>query len=137
MDRASAIRGGIFGLLIGDAVGVPYEFREPETLPPLELLEMSPPEGFLRSHRGTPIGTWSDDGAQALCLLASLLDCGKLDADDLAQRLVNWYRGGYLAVRGIGGEQRVPPLSNLTSDALNHEGVGEAQTIRLCAEPIA
>jgi ADP-ribosylglycohydrolase len=98
MDRASAIRGGIFGLLIGDAVGVPYEFREPETLPPLELLEMSPSEGFLRSHRGTPIGTWSDDGAQALCLLASLLDCGKLDADDLAQRLVNWYRGGYLAV---------------------------------------
>ena len=34
----------------------------------------------------------------------------------------------HLAVRGIGGENSVPPLINLTSAALNHEGVGEART---------
>ena len=98
MDRLERITGGILGLLIGDAVGVPYEFHEPQALPPIDLLEMIPPAGWQRAHRGTPVGTWSDDGAQALCLLASLLDCQRLDPDDLAQRLVNWYRAGYLAV---------------------------------------
>ena len=98
MDRPERITGGILGLLIGDAVGVPYEFHEPQALPPIDLLEMMPPTDFQRAHRGTPVGTWSDDGAQALCLLASLLDCQRLDPDDLGQRLVNWYRAGYLAV---------------------------------------
>jgi ADP-ribosyl-[dinitrogen reductase] hydrolase len=98
MNRSKRITGGILGLLIGDAVGVPYEFHEPKSLPSIELLEMNPPAGFLRSHHNAPIGTWSDDGAQALCLLASLLDCNRLDPEDLGQKLVDWYRSGYLAV---------------------------------------
>jgi ADP-ribosyl-[dinitrogen reductase] hydrolase len=98
MERCESIQGGIFGLLIGDAVGVPYEFRPPQFLPPIELLDMTPPDKFGRSHRGIPVGTWSDDGAQALCLLSSLLEQGRLDPDDLGQKLVKWYRSGYLAV---------------------------------------
>lgn len=47
-----------------------------------------------------PPETWSDDGAQALCLLASLLECGRLDTDDLARRLLAWYERGYMAVDG-------------------------------------
>jgi ADP-ribosyl-[dinitrogen reductase] hydrolase len=98
MDRQAKIRGGLLGLLVGDALGVPYEFHKADQLPPLADLEMTPPVGFVRSHRNTPPGTWSDDGAQALCLLASLLDCGQLDPDDLGRRLVNWYQSGYMAV---------------------------------------
>ena len=85
MDRSEQIIGGIVGLLIGDAVGVPYEFHEPQSLPPIELLEMTPPAGFQRSHQGTPVGTWSDDGALALCLLASLLDSPK---EQLSRRFI-------------------------------------------------
>ncbi|WP_206207954.1 ADP-ribosylglycohydrolase family protein [Ahniella affigens] len=92
--------GGMLGLLIGDALGVPYEFHEPETIPPLDALSFEPPPGFRRAHAGVPPGTWSDDGAQALCLLASLLDCGQLDLDDFGQRLVRWYDEGYFAVDG-------------------------------------
>jgi ADP-ribosyl-[dinitrogen reductase] hydrolase len=98
MDLSERIAGGILGLLIGDAVGVPYEFYEHHSLPSIELLEMIPPSDFPRTHRGTPEGTWSDDGAQALCLLASLLDRNRLDPDDLGRRFVDWYRSGYLAV---------------------------------------
>lgn len=43
-------------------------------------------------------GTWSDDGAQALCLLGSLLEVGRLDPDDLARRLLRWLDHGHLAV---------------------------------------
>jgi ADP-ribosylglycohydrolase len=77
------LEGGLFGLLIGDALGVPYEFHPPQALPPLAEIEMAPPAAFARAHVGVPPGTWSDDGAQALALLASLLDQGKLDVQDL------------------------------------------------------
>jgi ADP-ribosylglycohydrolase len=59
---------------------------------------MTPPEGFDRAHRGTPPGTYSDDGAQALCLLSTLIERDGFDADDFAQRLIGWYSNGYLAV---------------------------------------
>ena len=95
------IEGGLVGLLIGDALGVPYEFHVPDDIPPLADIEMVPPPGFARSHAGTPPypeGTqWSDDGAQALALLASLLERGEFDPHDLARRLVAWQDEGYMA----------------------------------------
>jgi ADP-ribosyl-[dinitrogen reductase] hydrolase len=96
--REERIAGGLYGLLIGDALGVPYEFHPPERLPPREQLEFTPPASFSRAHSSVPPGTWSDDGAHALCLLASLLYRGQLDPEDLGRRLWNWYELGYLAV---------------------------------------
>ena len=92
------IQGGIYGMLVGDALGVPYEFQQSEEIPGLEEIEFHPPANFRRSHEGVPPGTWSDDGAQALCLLDSLLVCGRLDQVDFAQRMVNWYNQGYMAI---------------------------------------
>jgi ADP-ribosylglycohydrolase len=96
-SRREKLEGGLLGLLIGDALGVPYEFRPPEELPPMDKIDMTPPEGCAHNNVA-PFGTWSDDGAEALCLLASLLDCGGLDLDDLGQRLASWMDGGYMAV---------------------------------------
>ena len=48
----SKIRGGLYGLLIGDALGVPYEFHRANEIPPYSEIEMTPPKGFLRAHRG-------------------------------------------------------------------------------------
>jgi ADP-ribosylglycohydrolase len=86
----------LWGLLVGDALGVPYEFHGAGELPGADAIEMEPPPGFRRAHPGVPPGTWSDDGAHALCLLASLEHCGRLDVGDLARRLLNWYQFGYL-----------------------------------------
>lgn len=61
---------------------------------------MVPPVGFRRAHAGAPPGTWSDDGAQALCLLASLVECGKFTLTDFAARLLRWLDHGYMAVGG-------------------------------------
>jgi ADP-ribosyl-[dinitrogen reductase] hydrolase len=96
--REDRIAGGLYGLLIGDALGVPYEFHPPQQLPPRDQLEFEPPQGFHRAHGSVPPGTWSDDGAHALCLLASLLHNDALDPEDLGRRLWNWYDLGYLAV---------------------------------------
>ncbi|WP_298815034.1 ADP-ribosylglycohydrolase family protein [Chloroflexus sp.] len=91
MERSERIAGGLFGLLIGDALGVPYEFHSPTELPPLAQIDMEPPVGFQRSHPGVPPGTWSDDGALALALLDSLLACDRLDLNDFALKIRSWY----------------------------------------------
>lgn len=98
LGRAERIAGGIWGLLTADAVGVPYEFAPPSRIPALSRIGMVPPDDFLRSHWDVPPGTWSDDGSQALCLLASLLERGRLDPTDLTDRFCRWFRDGYLAV---------------------------------------
>lgn len=99
-DRKEQIAGGLVGLLVGDALGVPYEFHPPGEIPPLHQIEFEPPDGYDRAHWGVPPGTWSDDGAQALCLLASLLERGRFDPDDFGQRMVRWDTEGYMAVNG-------------------------------------
>lgn len=100
-DRRDRIAGGLVGLLVGDALGVPYEFHPPHEIPSADDIEYTPPPGFDRSHKAIQPGTWSDDGAQALCLLESLLECDRLDVDDFGRRLVRWYDDGHLAVDGV------------------------------------
>lgn len=107
-------------MLVGDALGVPYEFHPAFGIPPAELIENTPPEGFRRAHRGTPPGTWSDDGAQALCLLASLLYSDDLDPADLGRRLVNWREVGYMAV-----DHRVFDIGIQTAAAIRRLASGQ------------
>ena len=93
-------KGGIFGLLIGDALGVPYEFCKPEEISNIDKIEYEPPEGFEKSY-DVPSGTWSDDGAQALCLLESLITKKLFDIYDFAERLRKWADEGLWAVDNI------------------------------------
>lgn len=126
---AERLEGGLVGLLVGDALGVPYEFYPPEEIPPADRIEFEPPAGFRPAHYGVPPGTWSDDGAHALCLLASLLECGRLDPDDLGRRLVDWYLKGYMAVGGKVfdiGNQTVRALARLR-DGTPAESAGPAE----------
>lgn len=97
-DIKNRIKGGLFGLLVGDALGVPYEFHCASDIPSREQLEMEPPLGFERAHEGVKPGTWSDDGAQALCLLASLVESGKFDLKLFSDKLLLWYEEGLWAV---------------------------------------
>lgn len=111
------VAGGILGLLVGDALGVPYEFSLPEALPSISVIEMSPPAGFRAAHGVSP-GTWSDDGSQALCLVATLTERGGFHAQDFANRIGNWASWGYLAVDGHVldiGMQTQRALQNLAS----------------------
>lgn len=141
VTREDRIKGAIYGLLIGDALGVPYEFHRASEIPPLEQIDMQPPAGFSRSHGRVPIGTWSDDGAQALCLLASLLHSDRLDPDDFARRLLNWASVGYMAVDfevfdiGIQTQQALARLSRgaspLTAGPADMQSNGNGSLMRV------
>lgn len=111
------IEGGVLGLLIGDAVGVPYEGVPPEALPSKDKFELVPPPGFTRQASQCPPGAWSEEGAQALCVLVSVLENGRLDPKDLARRLLDWQKTGYLAVNSLPvdiGSQLGAALSQLS-----------------------
>jgi ADP-ribosylglycohydrolase len=61
------ILGGLFGCAVGDALGVPVEFRDRASV-------QNNPVSTLRGHgtHGQPPGTWSDDTSLMLCLADSL-----------------------------------------------------------------
>lgn len=111
---SQTVRDGMIGLLIGDACGVPYEFRSPEALPPFEQIDMCPPPGYARSYAHVPLGTWSDDGAQALCLYASIRECSMFHPQDYAARLIKWHDRGYLAV-----DNYVFDIGNQTTESIS------------------
>ena len=98
MEKRDRIAGGFYGLLIGDALGVPYEFQQADQLPPYEKIDMIPPAGFKRTYPQVETGTWSDDGAQALCLLDSLLSRKEFSLDSFSNMLLDWYENGAWAV---------------------------------------
>ena len=102
--------GGIYGHLVGDALGVPYEFQPADRIG----------EVTWRGH-GThdqPPGTWSDDGALMLALLDSLLSAG-FDTADQARRALDWQQAGAYAP---GGD--VFDIGNATAAALSRLRAG-------------
>ncbi len=117
MSSVDRRRGGLLGLLLGDAAGVPFEFFLPSelsALPPGHFgLPFVCPPGFQRAHPTAPAGAWSDDGAHALALLDSLAQQGCLDLKDLGKRLQAWRDRGDYAVEG-----RVFDIGIQTSRAL-------------------
>ena len=113
------IAGGYYGLLIGDALGVPYEFHKADQLPGYDEIEMTPPSGFKRAHAQVEPGTWSDDGAQALCLMECLLNQGRFSLENFSELLFRWYEDGLWAV-----ENKVFDVGIQSAHALHAYGNG-------------
>ena len=82
------IKDALLGVAVGDAIGVPVEFRQ------REQLEQSPITGMtgFGTHNQPP-GTWSDDSSLTFCLAEML--CGEYDLDNLANRFINWKNHAY------------------------------------------
>ena len=90
----SRLAGAVWGHLVGDAIGVPYEFRDPAQIGDVVF-------GATGTH-GQPPGTWSDDGALMLATLDGLLQPGRLDPARIGQRYLAWYRDGAYTPDGDG-----------------------------------
>jgi ADP-ribosylglycohydrolase len=110
---------------------VGFEFKNPNQIPPRAEIEMTMPATFRRTYSHVLSGTWSDDGAQALCLLASLIEQGVFSLTDFADRLVRWLYRGYLAVDADVfdvGSQTASALDRLRDGAPPRESGGAAES---------
>lgn len=112
-------RAILLGMLVGDALGVPYEFHDTIDLPAPQRIDFEPPAGFRRSHGGVPAGTWSDDGAQNLALLDSLRQQPELDLKHFCDCMLAWYSNGRYTPDG-----RVFDIGIQTSTALRRLACG-------------
>ena len=82
------IKAAFLGFAVGDALGVPYEFRDREKMGKQPAIEM---RGYGTWNQ--PTGTWSDDSSLAFCLAESLTK--GYDLNDIAQNFINWNNNGY------------------------------------------
>lgn len=85
LSTRERILGGLWGSLVGDALGVPVEFKDRATVQANPVTGM---RGF-GSHN-QPVGTWSDDSSLLLCSADSLLR-HEFDTEDMGKRFVRWY----------------------------------------------
>lgn len=88
ISRQSRMLGGLWGAVIGDALGVPVEFMS------REQVRRNPING-MRGY-GTfdlPPGSWSDDSSLLLCTVESLLD--GFDTEKMGRLFVRWLNEGY------------------------------------------
>lgn len=72
----------IMGLVVGDALGVPFEFRNRDTFKATGMT------GFGTYNQ--PPGTWSDDSSLTIATIESLVRNGKVDPHDLLYGFYSW-----------------------------------------------
>lgn len=80
------MRSCIYGLAVGDALGVPYESRGRGTF---ECTGMA--DG---GTHGQHAGTWSDDTSMALCICSSVKQLGRIDIENIEDKFRRWWGHG-------------------------------------------
>ncbi|WP_458628741.1 ADP-ribosylglycohydrolase family protein [Winogradskyella sp. PC D3.3] len=81
--KTKTVHSALFGLAVGDALGVPVEFKERHYLKQYPVTDMME----FKVHN-QPKGTWSYDSSLAFCLADSL--CKSYDLNDIGQKFVQW-----------------------------------------------
>ena len=78
-------KDGMYGLIVGDALGVPVEFTS-------RAERKADPVISMRSYgtHNQPAGTWSDDSSMALATLDSIRQKGVIDYQDMMEKFGAW-----------------------------------------------
>lgn len=101
------IKNAILGAVVGDVIGVPYEFKLRSQIKEVDLIS--------DERRGLPEGTWSDDSSMIFCTMESIISRGRIDIKDIGDTYVKWYNEGRWTPYG-----RVFDVGNTTRWALEN-----------------
>ena len=120
MRKNNIYLDGIMGLVVGDAVGVPYEFKSRKTM------KLYPATGMIGygTHYQSK-GTWSDDSSMTIATLESLKYNESLD--EMMYRFNDWYRNGEYTATGV-----MFDIGGTTARAINN--YGKHKNIFTCGE---
>jgi ADP-ribosylglycohydrolase len=103
MVTENSIKSVLFGVAVGDALGVPVEFKSRVLMCQQPVKDMI---GY--GTYNLPAGTWSDDSALTFCLAEGMLL--EFDLNSVGQNFVKWYHENYWTPRGevfdVGGVTR-------------------------------
>lgn len=93
MNNRQFVRDGLLGLAVGDALGVPAEFRSRGHLQRFPITGMT---GY-GSHNMPP-GTWSDDTSLTCCLAEALIH--GINTNEMAANFIRWRYENWWTPRG-------------------------------------
>ena len=82
------IKSALFGIAVGDALGVPVEFKSRETISKNPVKDMI---GY--GTYNLPPGTFSDDSSLTFCLAEALTQ--DFDLNSIAKNFVKWVHENY------------------------------------------
>ena len=85
MGDSMKVLDGVFGFVVGDALGVPVEFKSREELEKNPVVDM-----FGMGVHRQPIGTWSDDTSMLLATMDSIIENQKIDYDSIMNNFCLW-----------------------------------------------
>lgn len=88
------ITNALLGVAVGDAIGVPAEFKSRDQLRQKPITDIT---GY--GTYGLPAGTWSDDTSLTLCLADALL-AETFSTTKLGRLFVMWLKHNYWTARG-------------------------------------
>lgn len=138
--RNDRMIGSLVGLAIGDALGVPLEFKKRDTHPLVtEMIGQGP-------FNLNP-GEWTDDTSMALCIAESLIYHKQFNAVDIMRSFCQWWQVGHMSHNGrcfdIGTTTQIA-LSNFVDSAMSdpYKGsthshtAGNGNIMRLAPIPI-
>ena len=86
----------LVGFAIGDAVGVPVEFKSRDCLRRSPVRDMT---GF-GTYKKTA-GTWSDDTTMTIATMESIARLQKIDYTDIMTNFLKWYKKGDFTIDGL------------------------------------
>ena len=87
----------LVGFAIGDAVGVPVEFKSRDYLRKNPVRDMT---GF-GTYKSKPAGTWSDDTTMTVATMESIARLKKIDYTDIMNNFLKWYKNSDFTVDGL------------------------------------
>ncbi|HAO08158.1 MAG TPA: hypothetical protein DCQ50_14500, partial [Chryseobacterium sp.] len=87
------IKSVLFGVAVGDALGVPVEFNSRQTIAKNLVTDMI---GY--GTYNLPPGTWSDDSSLTFCLAEALTQ--EFNLYTIGQNFVKWYHENYWTAHG-------------------------------------
>ncbi|TGN27761.1 ADP-ribosylglycohydrolase family protein [Empedobacter tilapiae] len=93
MNRRNFSKNILIGSAVGDALGVPVEFKSRQYLQQNPVTDMM---GY--GTYNMPPGTFSDDSSMMFCLAESL--CNGYDVNDIAEKFQMWMHEGYWTADG-------------------------------------
>ena len=93
---AKIIKSGIYGVAVGDALGVPFEFKSRLAMDERPCTGMT---GF--GTHGKPAGTWSDDTSMTLATADGLCEFVEGGYKPVMDRFYEWFQYGKYTVDGL------------------------------------
>jgi len=112
VDYTDKIKSVLFGVAVGDALGVPVEFKGRETI------RKNPVTDFIGyGTYNLPAGTWSDDSSLTFCLAEALIN--EFDLNIIGQNFLKWSYNNFWTARG-----NVFDIGSATQQAIDRLATG-------------